>query len=116
VSQNNQEKKTLYTLNVMRRDQNHIAVIETTNYDEVYELYIKLTEQWSNCIKQSIPFSIVSPVITSFDPGLIYEITVLPIVEQNVNKYDNPYHQKMIKNGFASAFPNRSEVLDGGYT
>lgn len=109
-----EEKKTLYALCVMRRDENHIIVIESHNYDEVFEAYKKLTESWALAVKEQRPFSLSSPVVTTFDPGLIYEITVRPIMpEQPVSKYDNPYQQKMMKNGLQSMFG--SDVLDGGY-
>lgn len=109
-----EEKKPLYGLYVMRRDENHIIVIESLNYDEVFEAYKKLVVEWGNAVKERLPFSLSSPVVTTFDPGLIYEITVRPIMpEQNVSKYDNPYQQKMMKNGFQNMFG--ADVLDGGY-
>lgn len=111
-----EEKKTLYALYILRRDGDHISVVESLDYDEVYESYLKLTTQWSECIKENRPFSLKVPVVTSFDPGLIYEITVKPVIhEQTQTKYDNPYQQEMIKKGFSGAFGNKGDLLDGGY-
>jgi hypothetical protein len=109
-----EEKKALYALYIMRRDENHISVTESHNYDEVFEVYKKLIEAWSVSVKEQKPFSLSSPVVTTFDPGLIYEITVRPIMpEQNASKYDNPYQQKMMKNGLQNML--HSDILDGGY-
>jgi hypothetical protein len=114
MSQQKEEKKPLYGLYIMRKDENHISVIESLNYDEVFEAYKKLTVEWGICVKEQRPFSLSAPVVTTFDPGLIYEITVRPIMaEQNVSKYDNPYQQKMMKNGLTNMFG--SDMLDGGY-
>lgn len=114
MSQKKEEKKATYALHIMRRDGNHISVLESTEYDKTYELYEKLAKQWADCIKEQRPFSITQPVVTSFDPGLIYEITVLPVMaEQPSTKYDNPYHQKMVKEGFGNQFGQN--ILDGGY-
>lgn len=109
-----EEKRPLYGLYLYRKDENHISVIESTDYDEVFEVYQKLVTDWEACIKDQRPFSLLSPVVTTFDPGLIYEISVRPILpEQNISKYDNPYQQKMIKNGLQGMF--ESDVLDNGY-
>ena len=114
MSQKKEEKKPTYALHIMRRDNNHISVVESANYDETYELYEKLTVQWADCIKEQKPFSLKSPVVTTFDPGLIYEITILPVmIEQPSNRHDNPYQQKMIKEGFGNQFGQN--ILDGGY-
>jgi hypothetical protein len=113
--QNKEEKKSIYALYIMRRDENHIIVIESSNYDKVYELYKNLTENWELCVKNQKPFSINEPVVTTFDPGLIYEITVRPVVvEQNLSKYDNPYQKKMLEKGLGNTFPT-SSILDNGY-
>ena len=109
-----EEKKALYALHIMRRDENHISVMESSNYDEVFEAYKKLIVSWTECVKEHRPFSLSSPVVTTFDPGLIYEISVRPVMpEQSTNKYDNPYQQKMMKNGFGPGI--QTDVLDGGY-
>lgn len=109
-----EEKRALYALYVMRRDDNHIIVVESHNYDEVFEAYKKLTETWALSVKEQKPFSLSSPVVTTFDPGLIYEITVRPIMsEQPISKYENPYQQKMMKQGLQNTLG--SDVLDSGY-
>lgn len=116
MQQKPDEKLALYALWILRRDQEHISVIESSNYDEVFEVYNKVKAQWAACIKDQTPFELTKPIVTSFDPGLIYEITVKPITETTVSKYDNPYSQQMVKNGFSSTFrPTTPDLLDGGY-
>ncbi len=111
-----EEKKPLYALHILRRDEQHISVLESDNYDKVYEMYTEITNLWADCVKNSLPFSLKSPVVTTFDPGLIYEIKILPImVEQTSSRYDNPYHQRMVKQGLGTSIPI-PPILDEGYT
>ena len=113
--QKQEEKKALYALHVLRRDEQHISVLESTDYDKVFEAYKELSEQWGNCVKTQTPFSLSTPVVTTFDPGLIYEITIRPIQSPIVaSKYDNPYAKDMMKNGLQNPF-GTGPVLDGGY-
>ena len=108
----NEEKKPSYVLVVLRRDGEHIAVLEDNNYDKVFEKYNEVAAKWASCVKENIPFSLTSPIVTTFDPGLIYEIKINPVVETAASKYDNPYAQKMRQNGLASM---QGENLDQGY-
>ncbi len=114
-----EEKKQSYALVILRRDGDHINVLEIDNYDKVFDLYNELTARWSSCVQEKKPFHLMSPVVTTFDPGLIYEITIKPIVEtMGSNRYDNPYQQAMRKQGFQNTFNNPdilSEIKDGGY-
>lgn len=111
-----EEQKTLYALHILRRDEGHISVMETTEYDKVFEEYQKITKNWASAVKEHQPFSLTSPVVTTFDPGLIYEIKIVPIMaQQPSSRYDNPYHQQMVNKGLQNVNPG-SPVLDGGYT
>ncbi len=113
------EEKQTYLLIILRRDNNHIDVMDSDEYDKIFETYKELTEKWATCITDSKPFSLTSPVVTTFDPGLIYEITIKPIVDTvGKSKYDNPYQQAMMKNGLAGTLKSydiMSDLKDGGY-
>ena len=110
-----EEKKALYGLFIYRRDGEHLSVLESTNYDEVFETYKHLKTQWAACVKDHTPFELTKPIVTSFDPGLIYEMTIKPVVETLSSRYENPYQQQMVKNGFSNTFRPSSEILDDGY-
>lgn len=111
----NEEKKPSYVLVILRRDNEHIAVLEDTNYDKVFEAYNEVAAKWASAIKDNSPFSLTSPVVTTFDPGLIYEIKINPVVETTASsKYENPYAQKMRREGLAS-MQTVGENLDQGY-
>lgn len=118
-----EEKKVVpvYGLWVLRKDEQHIEVLESSNYDVVYESYQKIKSEWTQCIKDKTPFELTKPTITVFDPGLIYEITIKLVTETPSSRYENPYQQQMQKNGFAQTFkqPQQtgsiSDLLDGGY-
>jgi hypothetical protein len=119
-----EEKKIpVYGLWVLRRDGQHIEVVESSNYDEVFERYNQVKIEWAQAIKDKTPFELTKPIVTSFDPGLIYEITIKLITETTTSRYENPYQQNMVKNGFSSMFKSPqqtiqggSDLLDGGYT
>ena len=111
-----EEQKLLYALHILRRDDGHISVLESTDYNKVFEEYQKLVKNWTDSATEQKPFSLTSPVVTSFNPGLIYEIKIVPITaQQPSSRYDNPYHQQMVSKGLNNVSP-QSPVLDGGYT
>lgn len=119
MSDKKEETKTLYALHVLRRDGAHISVLESVNYDEVYDSWKELKERWTKCVQESLPFELNKPLITTFDPNLIYEITVKPVVETMANdKNYNPYKEQMHKEGFSNTFGKSamsSGIKDGGY-
>ena len=119
MSKPNEEKKQIYELWILKRNQDHIAVTTTTDYDAVHEKWKELTNTWINAIKSKEPFVLLSPIITAFDPGDISEITVRPVMQVSESKYHNPYQQQMVRDGFAKTIkqgnPVNSEILDEGY-
>jgi hypothetical protein len=119
MSKPKEERKTLYGLFILKRDGDHISVLETDNYDEVFESWKQLKDQWTSCVQDSKPFELLKPIVTAFDPNLIYEITVKPVVETTASsKNYNPYREQMNKEGFSNTFGNHavlSNVKDGGY-
>jgi len=115
---NKEEKATTYGALVKKRDGDFIVAIESNDYDEVFEEWQKLKDQWADCVKESKPFELTSPIVTAFDPNLIYEITVQPVVETTSSKHANPYKAAMQQHGFSNTVGNSqilSDVKDGGY-
>ena len=114
-----EEKKKQYGVLILRKDQEHITVLETADFQAAHAAWKKLNEQWTACIKDNVPFSIESPIVTSFDPGLIKEITVRPeVTPTETNRgVNNPYEQQMRKEGLQATmkYGLGSDLLDGGY-
>jgi len=110
-----EEKKTKYGVFILRRDNRHISVIETEEYDKAYEVWEELNEAWIKSLKDNIPLKLTTPIVTAFDPGLIFEINLNPVVETTASRNANPYHQKMQKEGFSNSFGSNG-ILDGGYS
>jgi predicted proteasome-type protease len=115
---NTDKKVEVYSVWVMRRDQSHITVLETSSFEEADKVYNELESRWTTALKEQVPFKLRAPYITAFDPGLIYEISLLPLGNTTKVNSDNPYQQQMRQNGFSNTFGNSargSDVLDGGY-
>lgn len=108
--------KLKYGVYVLKRSEDHIAVLETDKYDDAYNLWVELKDRWAVSIKEQKPFELTAPIVTAFDPGLVYEITVRPVPqvapELNTN---NPYAKKMQQEGFGAMFNNQGPILDAGY-
>ena len=114
----NEKKQEVYSVWVMRRDQSHITVLETSNFEEADKVYQELETRWTTALKEQVPFKLRAPYVTAFDPGLIYEISLLPFGNTTKVNSDNPYQQSMQQNGFSNTFgkvARSSDVLDGGY-
>lgn len=111
-----EEKKQIYEVWILRHDDQHICSISETNYDKCFENWEKLLKEWKFSISEKTPFAMTVPIVTAFDPGLIKEITLRPVVQVAESKYDNPYHEKMRKEGLTNTLrPTGSDILDGGY-
>ena len=108
------EKKLKYGLYILKRDNDHIIVDENEKYEEVFGLWKEIKSQWASSIKEQKPFELVKPIVTAFDPGLIYEVTIRPVAEPVTNT-NNPYAQKMQQNGFTNTFGSRGDMLDSGF-
>ena len=117
---NKEEKKIpSYSLLILRRDEQHIEVITSANYDEVFERYKQVKESWAVSIKEKVPMELLKPVVTSFDPGLVYEITIKLVADTPASRYDNPYQKQMEKQGLGNMINKRpqtnGDLLDEGY-
>lgn len=111
-----EEKKSIYALWVLRRDGQHISIMEVSDYDKAFEEYKELTSRWTTCIKENTPFALMKPIVTTFDPGLIYEITITPVVDTPASRNDNPYAKEMRTRGLGNMQGMAiGETLDQGY-
>lgn len=115
-----EEKKQIYEVWILRHDGEHICSLSDTNYDKCFEDWKVLSNKWKESIASKSPIELNKPVVTCFDPGVIKEITLRPVIEVTESKYQNPYQQKMVKEGFTSTFKNNgnilnSDILDQGY-
>ncbi len=99
----------VYETWILRRDQQHIAVVVSTDFEKCYKVWEELQAQWAECAKEVKPFVLKDPVLTAFEPGLIYEITLRPVespVSNAVNS-KNPYAREMLNRGFSDVFGNQ---------
>lgn len=115
-----EEKKELYEVLIIKRDQNHIVVMSVPSYDKCYEKWTELLKIWTEALKDKIPFVLKDPVVTAFDPGLIMEISIMPVMKVAESKYDNPYQKEMMKKGLSQTLRSNgnalnSDILDEGY-
>jgi hypothetical protein len=108
--------KQVYVVLILRRDLNHITVLETENYDSAFELWTSLKDKWPEKLKEQKPFELTKPIVSAFDPGLISEIKIETYTIQESVAH-NPYTQEMQKNGLSSTLSKlkTSDLLDRGY-
>lgn len=113
------ESKKIYAVIINRRALEPIFVIESEDYDKCYSTWEVLLQQWETCVKELKPFVLREPVVTAFEPGLIFGIDLLPIqTEDSKSNAHNPYARKMKQEGFSQTFRNftQNNILDGGYS
>ncbi len=100
-------EEVIYQTLILRRDGNHIAVIESVEFEKCYAMWEQLQNQWAECAKEVKPFVIKDPVLTAFEPGLIYEITLRPVMPMTkAMNENNPYARNMLDRGFSNTFGN----------
>lgn len=112
-----QAPKLSYTVLIQKKNQDHLVAIETENYDQAFELWQSLTDQWKTCIKEQSPFTLTAPVVTAFDPGLVLEINIIPVPIQTKETNNNPYRRDMLDRGLTETLNNYTrgtEMLDAG--
>ncbi len=102
------EAEVIYQTLILRRDGNHISIVESTDFEKCYKAWETLQGQWAECAKEVRPFILKDPVITAFEPGLIYEIILQPVMSASkaVNE-NNPYAKQMLDRGFSNTFGNQ---------
>jgi hypothetical protein len=115
MSKVEEKVETVYEVMLVRTDREFpIIVHQSTNYDECYVKWQELHQKWQESSDNNKVFIMDEPFVTAFNPLLIREITLRPIVEQSVGKHKNPYQQKMIDKGLSNMLGG-SDILDGGY-
>jgi len=107
--------KQEYELCIFTKTGKKLVVEKSTNFDEVFVKWKEVKDLWSTSIKEQKPFELTKPIVTAFDPGLIFEITVLPVEETVTAKHsNNPYANQMQKEGLGSMLGSRG-MLDQGF-
>jgi len=94
--------KTIYQVAILRKDNAHIMVKETNNFDECLASWKELQAKWADSVKDPKPFVLESPIITAFEPGLIYEITLKPLYPDTAIDSNNPYQKSMLERGLSN--------------
>lgn len=93
----------LYEVQILRKDGNNHSVFSSENWDECYKRWEEFQNQWEICGKEKKPFIIKDPFVTAFDPGLVYEVRIMPLTQGEQNSQNhNPYHQQMTAQGFGA--------------
>lgn len=114
------EKNELnYVVKLVRVDGSAIDLVETKEFNRAKEIWRKSYTQWTDSVAERKPFVIEEPCdngfITAFDPSLIREILILPVTLEA--KSDNPYKQRMRKQGLSAMMSVAgNDLMDGGYT
>lgn len=116
----NSSEKVSYAVLIKRRGNlEPVVILESSNFDECFKLWEELHNNWEICIKETKPFVLKTPVVTAFDPALIFEICVVPFSNNFSQQNGNPYVRRMKQEGFSKALEGYSntgpDVLDGGY-
>lgn len=111
------EQNPIYAVQILRRDQNHIEVLNSTDFNKCLGRWKELHQLWAESSKEEKPFVLEDPMLTAFQPGLITEIRLIPITADMQNQSNNPYHKQMVQNGLGATLPSMSgvDILDNGY-
>lgn len=99
------EEKVVYETLILRRDGQHISALQSSEFEECFAKWEQLQTQWTECAKEVKPFILKDPVVTAFEPGLIYEIILRPLMtETKTMNENNPYTKRMLERGFSNTF------------
>lgn len=117
-------QQKMFAVTVLRRDEQHMILVQTPSQDEARKAWTVLLERWKTAIKEQTPFVLDNDVTaTAFDPGLIYEITIKSTDLTSRFSQNNPYQNEMATNGFSNSWEKFSggaakqgnELLDSGF-
>lgn len=103
--------KMIYQVLIIRRDGSCINAFESEEFDKSKERWKELKDQWVKNLKEQTAFELEEPIVTAFDPGLISEVTIAPVQEQH--KENNPYKERMNRNGLGDSLQNFTGGIDG---
>lgn len=107
VKKKTEEELQIYGVYIFRKDQEHLTILESTNFEECFKAWEELQLKWTEAVKEVKPFVLKDPVLTAFEPGLIYEIMLRPIMKQTASiNTNNPYARQMLTHGFGNTFGN----------
>lgn len=101
------EEEVVYEVLILRKDGQHITAMQSIEFEQCYKVWENLHNIWLECAKEVKPFILKDPILTAFEPGLIYEIILRPIMTapKSLNE-NNPYARSMLDQGFSSTFGN----------
>jgi hypothetical protein len=113
------ETELNYLVKLIRVDGSSVDLVETKEFNKAKEIWQQSYLQWTDAVAERKPFVVEEPsdtgYITAFDPSLIREILILPVRLEE--KSDNPYKQRMRKEGFSAMMGAQGgDLLDGGYS
>lgn len=101
------EQEQFYTVLVLRKDGDNITAVESADFEECYKVWEELQGKWTEAVKEVKPFVLKDPILTAFEPGLIYEITLRPLsYKKSQINTNNPYARDMLDRGFSNTFGN----------
>lgn len=101
-----------YQVLIIRRDGAHINAFESKDFDKSKVKWRELTDQWISVIEESNkPFVLEQPLVVAFDPGLISEVLINAVEEEQ--KDNNPYKQNQDQNGLGKSLQNFTSGMSG---
>ena len=105
-------EKLFYSVIILRQDGQHITAVDAIeDYESCTKIWSDLQKEWADSWKEQRPFVLLDPVVTAFNPSLIFEIKLFAVaVEQSQVRSNNPYQKKMMQQGFSNTFPNGSSI------
>lgn len=110
----NTELKPVFSVLLLKKDQNVISIVQTENYDEAKRVWSDLVERWTKAILDRRPFILDDGINASaFDPGLIHEILIKSIQLTNRINPNNPYLTEAQQGGFSNTFGRYSSQQGG---
>lgn len=108
------QEQVVYTVLILKRDQNHITVVESEDFSVCRSKWVTLHTQWQECHKEGKVFVLEDPVLSAFEPGMIYEISLVPKTSTMNISSDNPYQKNMQQKGLPQTMRG-ADMLDNGY-
>lgn len=106
-----------YSVIIMQATGEPLEVKESANFAECKVFYDKLLSDLETARKTKKLFKLNDPWIFACDPQFIVRVTLIPKKIPQMADSENPYHQRMLKNGFAATMKNPlgTELTDLGY-
>jgi len=103
-----------YELYILRSDEKHISIIVDKDFKKVKEMWKELHSKWKECSDNNAPFTLEDPIVTAFNPALIFEIEIVPFSSERSVESDNPYEKRMRDRGFGNFNSGYPDLMDRG--